>query len=190
MAFIKKIIKKNNVITISYEENGDDYTVKTTEQPRERFVVVLSWLRDILLRNLGIPLSGDASNDFKDGPYASVKGMTVEQERMHIEGQFIVIGLSHSYSEKKGDVYRIFGKLGDNTVKTSALTVPEEAEEFWKNHDKWKHPALLLPKEIDSINQFITEAEAFVEGARDQMELFDDNGEPTEEADNEDQEEN
>ena len=97
---------------------------------------------------------------------------------------FSVIGLSHSYNEKKGDTFKVFGTIGPNVIKTDALTVPEEAEDFWKNHSKDEYPSFLTPEELVDLNDFIVEAEAFVDGARDQMELFTEDGEPTEEAEN------
>ena len=182
MLTIKKILKKNNTISISYVENGNDYNVKTTEQPKESFNNALAKLKNIMLQDLGIPLPEDAARDYETVAYKEAREGTARYERKTVVNCFSVIGLSHTYNEKKGDTFKVFGMLGPNVIKTDALTVPEEGQDFWKNHRKDENPDLITDAELKDLKDFIAEAEAFVDGAREQMELFDADGEPTEEA--------
>ena len=181
-SMLKKILKKNNVIKISYTENGNDYNVRTTEQPKESFENALAKLKNIMLLNLQIPLPEKAAKDYETVAYREVREGTARHERSEMVRCFSVIGLAHSYNEKKGDCFKVFGMLGPNVIKTDTLLMPEEGDNFWTNHKKEDYPTFLTPEELKDLHTFINEAEAFIDGAREQMELFNADGEPTEEA--------
>ena len=182
MPMLKKIIKKNNVIKISYTENGNDYNVKTSDQPKETFEGSLAKLKNIMLINLQVPLPEKAAQDYENVAYREVREGTARHERSEMVRCFSVIGLAHSYNEKKGDAFRIFGTLGPNVIKTDTLVLPEEGENCWTNHKKEDSPTFLTPDEFKDLRSFISEAEDFIAGAREQMELFTEDGEPTAEA--------
>ena len=69
------------------------------------------------------------------------------------------------------------------------MCIPAGGKDYWQGKDPRDFPTDLTPEDRENIDKLMQETVAFIDGAREQMELFDDNGEQTEEADNEDQEE-
>ena len=184
--FIKKILFKDGVTSVSYEDGDQTVTIKSSESPRDSLIMCLEKLKAPLFRNIGIRTRDELEKDYKDVSYADVKTITARTERDAVSVLFDVCGILHDSSEKKGVSFKILALFSNgfakNVVKTSAMFLPVgESSETDPEH--------LTQEETDTLTALLREAEAFISGAREQGQLFDSEGEPTEEADNEEAEE-
>ncbi|MBQ7508421.1 MAG: hypothetical protein IJT52_03735 [Spirochaetales bacterium] len=187
--FIKKIMRKDGVTVVVYEDNGSVFTIKTAEEPKASLLAALLNLRQPLLRNLGIPLQESIAKDYKDISFEPQKRSAAKLEREQVANLFDVCGLVHSFSEKNGESFRILGIFSENTVKTSTMTVAPQGDSFWDGKDPKEFFGFLTPEDMENIKRLLSEAEDFVDGAREQGQLFDTEGNPTEDADNEEDQE-
>lgn len=187
--FIKKIMRKDGVTVVVYEDNGSVFTIKTAEEPKASLLAALLNLRQPLLRNLGIPLQESIAKDYKDISFEPQKRSAAKLEREQVANLFDVCGLVHSLSEKNGESFRILGILSGNTLKTSGMKIPAQGDLFWEGKEPTEQIEVLTPEDMVNIRTLLTEAESFVDGAREQGQLFDTEGNPTEDADNEEDQE-
>lgn len=187
---IKKAYQKDGLLSISYESNGTIYNIKSSSSPKQTFNDATEKLKWILYRNLEV-FTPDKVNEVYDDncSYRDVKRDIARQERLRMVQHFKAIGLSHSFSEQNGDTYRILGiyetSSGSNPISTCAMSVPPQGDSFWQAGNlPNEYPKYLTPDDVDAIGEFIAEVEAFINGERDQKELFTEEGDPTEDADN------
>lgn len=169
---IKKIMRKDGVTVVVYEDNGSTFTIKTAEDPRSSLLAAMLKLKQPLLRNLGLPLRDSVDKDYKDSAHENIRKSVATSERSMVSDMFTVCGLVHSISEKNGESFRILGIFADNTLKTSGMTVSPQGDKFWDGNDAVDYPDFLTPEDIDNIRKLLAEADAFVCGAREQPELF------------------
>lgn len=181
--FIKKILFKDGVTSVSYEDGDQTVTIKSSEAPRDGLIMALDKLKAPLFRNLGIPSVVELESDYhKDASYAELRRSVAKQEREAVDLLFGVCGITHGSSEKKGAYFKVLALLGSSIVKTSEMFLPAGEG----NEDDLEH---LTQDESDAMAALLREAEAFVSGAREQGQLFDAAGNPTEDATNEEAEE-
>ena len=178
--FIKKIMFKDGVTSVSYEDGDQTVTIKSSEAPRDSLIMALDKLKAPLFRNLGIPSRDDVEKDYADMAYTEVRQSTAKHERSAISVLFGVCGITHGSSEKKGVYFKVLALLGSSIVKTSEMFLPAGEE----NEDDLEH---LTQDESDAMVALLREAEAFVAGVREQGQLFDAAGNPTEDATNEEE---
>ena len=186
--FVNEAFSKDGQLSISYEDSGNNYSVKSGENPKPSLTEAMKNLRPILFRNLEIPDPDEVDSDYKDDiSYKDIRRSTAKLERTFYSKHFMVIGASHSQSEQNGDKFKIIGLYkttsGVLPVRTSAMSVPEQGASFWNGKNAAEYPGFLTPEDCDAIETFFYEVEAFIAGERDQKELFDKNGEPKEDAD-------
>lgn len=171
--FIKKIMRKDGVTVVVYEDNGSVFQIKTAEEPKASLLSALLKLRDPMLRNFGVALEDSVDKDYKDVAYEDQKKKAAKWERNSFSAMFDMCGLVHSFSEKNGESFRILGIFSENTVKTSTMTVAPQGDSFWDGKDPEDFSGYLTPEDMENIKGLLSEAEDFVSGAREQPELFD-----------------
>ena len=170
---IKKIIYKKSVLSIIYEDNGSIFSLKTEEDPRQSMLECFDKLRDTLLRAIGVRSPYDADRDYKDLSYTEPRSAAAKVERIAFSKLFAAIGLSYSYSDKTGSQYRIFGTIAGNTIKTPAMGIPAGGKDYWQGKEPRDFPTDLTPEDRENIDKLMQETVAFIDGAREQPELFD-----------------
>ena len=192
MIEIKKAFAKDGQLAISYKEDGNSYTIKSSDTPRPHLTAALEALKDILYRNLEVFKPSDVDKTYPDDvAHRDVKRKVAREERLRQVEHFRVIGMSHSHSEQAGDVYRILGLYVTSSnkipISTSTMSVPEHGDEFWlAGNDPAAHLTYLTPEDCDAISRFEEAVIGFIEGEREQKDLFTEDGNPTLDADNSD----
>lgn len=192
--FISEAFSKDGQLSIAYEDSGSSYSIKSSEAPKPSLTEAMRALTVVLFRNLEIPDPEAVDKDYADDlSYKDVRRQTARLERRWYSGHFSVIGASHSYSEQNGDKYKVIGLYktasGSLTVKTSAMSVPEQGASFWNANKPAEYPGFLTPEDVIALETFFDEAEAFINGERDQKEMFDKDGNPKEGVENKAEEE-
>ena len=187
---IKKVFSKDGMLNVVYESNGTIYSIKSSDTPKESLSKAMHALKGILLRNLEVVTPDTVEATYADDTsYKDIKRAVARQERMNVFNHYRSTGLSHSFSEQNGDTYRIIGvyetSWGLVHISTSPMCTPPQGEIFWTVGNKpTEYPKFLTEDDISAIRAFLAEVEVFVRGEREQKELFDEDGEPTEDADN------
>ena len=178
---IKKIIYKKSVLSITYEDNGSTFSLKTEDDPREAMLDCFTKLRNTLLRALGISLPCDTDKDYEKDSFMAPKIRAAKLEREAVWKLFSAIGISYSYSDKTGSQYRIYGSIAGNTIKTPSMGIPAGGKDYWQGKDPRDFPTELTPEDKETIDRLMQETAAFLDGAREQPGLFDEQEEETEE---------
>ena len=189
---IKKAFVKDGQLVISYHENDNSYTIKSSDTPRPELAKALEGMKEILYRNLEVflPTDYELRKTYPDDTaYKDIKRSVARAERLRVVDHFRVIGFSHSQSEQNGDLYKVMGLYITSSnripISTSAMSVPEHGEEFWKaGNEPSAHLTYLTPEDVAAIERFEEAVQGFIKGERDQKELFTEEGDPTEDADN------
>ena len=187
---IKKAYQKDGLLSISYESSGTSYNIKSSEQPKAAFNEATEKLKGILYRNLEVFTPDKVDEVYTDDvSYKDVKRAVARQERLRFVQHFKAIGMSHSFSEQNGDTYRVLGlyetSSGSIPISTCAMCRPPQGDDFWlAGNLPNEYPKYLTAEDMDAIFEFFAQVEDFLEGERDQKDLFNDSGNPTEDADN------
>lgn len=183
--FIKKAVSKDGVLSVVYEDGGNIYSVKSSEDPREALMERLFDLKATLLRHFEILTPEDTAGDYSNDTYKEVKISTATRERGYIADKFRPIGISHSQSEQNGESFKILGLYKGLAVccpiSTAAMTIPPSGTAFWNGESERNHPEYLTEPDCQRISAFLEEVILFLDGQRDQGELFDEEGNPVEE---------
>lgn len=183
--FIKKAVSKDGVLSVVYEDDGNIYSVKSTDEPRTALQERLLDLKAILLRNFEVLFPEDAFKDYEKDSYRDIKVNTAGFERACLANKFRPIGISHAQSEQNGESFKILGLYKGLAVccpiSTSAMTIPPSGNAYWNGEDKRNHPEYLTESDCQRISAFLGEVILFLDGQRDQGELFDEEGNPVEE---------
>lgn len=187
---IKKAFQKDGLLSISYEDKGTIINIKSSDSPKQAFNDATEKLKGILYRNLEVFTPEKVDEVFTENEsYKDIKRAVAKQERARMVAHFKAIGLSHSFSEQNGDTYRILGiyetSSGSNPISTCAMTVPPQGDSFWECNLPNEYPKYLTPDDVAAINEFLFCVKDFLNGEREQKELFTEEGQPTEEASNE-----
>lgn len=187
---IKKAFQKDGLLSISYEDKGTIINIKSSDSPKQAFNDATEKLKVILYRNLEVFTPEKVDEVFTENEsYKDIKRAVAKQERARMVAHFKAIGLSHSFSEQNGDSYRILGiyetSSGSNPISTCAMTVPPQGDSFWEGNLPNEYPKYLTPDDVAAINEFLFCVKDFLNGEREQKELFTEEGQPTEEASNE-----
>ena len=187
---IRKAFSKDGLLHVSYESSGTSYNIKSSETPKPGLNTAMDNLKGILYRNLEVFTPDKVNETYGDGiAYKDVKREVARQERLRMVQHFKAIGLSHSFSEQNGDTYRVLGMYetssGSIPVSTCAMTKPPHGDDFWLSGNRpSEYPKYLTPEDMNAIDEFLAQVGDFITGEREQKELFDDAGDPTDDADN------